>query len=259
MQAGEGGLPSPGGSLRGRRARPIHRRRVGRRPVLRRGRRRARPRRPKAMPQIGSFRGRLRRISGCSAVEDQSRCGSGLCGTSACFADSAPAPRRELGRRHFGTAEIVGLAADARSVVVWPWRSSPLCRNGSGRRVFSLAPWWWVFFPPARIACREVVFKRSILSTGHILSRTRSLAESQLARLRPCGIEGQCAVLLGMIEEDRYCIDVITQVRAVRAPDKVEQETPADLYPDGGVTDTGETRRRRLDRQPLETRPTWGR
>ena len=38
-------------------------------------------------------------------------------------------------------------------------------------------------------------------------------------------IEGQVRGVARMVEEDRYCIDVITQVRAVRAAlDKVEQE-----------------------------------
>jgi len=45
----------------------------------------------------------------------------------------------------------------------------------------------------------------------------------QLARLSR--IEGQVRGVLRMIEDDRYCIDVINQVRAVRAAlDKVEQE-----------------------------------
>ena len=38
-------------------------------------------------------------------------------------------------------------------------------------------------------------------------------------------IEGQVRGVARMVEEDRYCIDVINQVRAVRAAlDKVEQE-----------------------------------
>lgn len=47
--------------------------------------------------------------------------------------------------------------------------------------------------------------------------------KTQLARLSR--IEGQVRGVARMVEEDRYCIDVITQVRAVRAAlDKVEQE-----------------------------------
>jgi DNA-binding FrmR family transcriptional regulator len=49
------------------------------------------------------------------------------------------------------------------------------------------------------------------------------MKKSQLARLGR--IEGQVRGIARMIEEDRYCIDVINQVRAVRAAlDKVEQE-----------------------------------
>ena len=53
------------------------------------------------------------------------------------------------------------------------------------------------------------------------------LKKSQLARLGR--IEGQVRGVARMVEEDRYCIDVITQVRAIRAAlDKVEQETLSD-------------------------------
>jgi DNA-binding FrmR family transcriptional regulator len=46
---------------------------------------------------------------------------------------------------------------------------------------------------------------------------------SQLARLGR--IEGQVRGLARMVEGDRYCIDVLTQIRAVRAAlDKVEQK-----------------------------------
>ena len=41
--------------------------------------------------------------------------------------------------------------------------------------------------------------------------------------------EGQVRGVARMIEEDRYCIDVLTQIRAVRAAlDRVEQETLSD-------------------------------
>jgi DNA-binding FrmR family transcriptional regulator len=47
--------------------------------------------------------------------------------------------------------------------------------------------------------------------------------KSQLTRLGR--IEGQVRGVARMVEQDRYCIDVINQVRAVRAAlDKVEQE-----------------------------------
>ncbi len=53
------------------------------------------------------------------------------------------------------------------------------------------------------------------------------LKKSQLARLSR--IEGQVRGVARMIEEGRYCIDVLTQIRAVRAAlDKVEQETLGD-------------------------------
>ncbi len=50
------------------------------------------------------------------------------------------------------------------------------------------------------------------------------LKKSQLARL--ARIEGQVRGVSRMIEEERYCIDVLAQIRAVRAAlAKVEQET----------------------------------
>jgi len=53
------------------------------------------------------------------------------------------------------------------------------------------------------------------------------LKKSQLARLSR--IEGQVRGVARMIEQDRYCIDVLTQIRAVRAAlDRVEQETLGD-------------------------------
>ncbi|KAF0102091.1 MAG: transcriptional regulator [Reyranella sp.] len=53
------------------------------------------------------------------------------------------------------------------------------------------------------------------------------IKKSQLARLSR--IEGQVRGVARMIEENRYCIDVLTQIKAVRAAlDKVEQETLSD-------------------------------
>ena len=53
------------------------------------------------------------------------------------------------------------------------------------------------------------------------------LKKSQLARLGR--IEGQVRGIARMIEDERYCIDVLTQIRAVRAAlDRVEQETLSD-------------------------------
>ena len=51
--------------------------------------------------------------------------------------------------------------------------------------------------------------------------------KSQLARLGR--IEGQVRGVSRMVEEERYCIEVLTQIRAVRAAlDKVEQEILSD-------------------------------
>ena len=53
------------------------------------------------------------------------------------------------------------------------------------------------------------------------------LKKSQLARLGR--IEGQVRGVARMIEEDRYCIDVLTQIQAIRAALKrVEDEILAD-------------------------------
>ena len=58
---------------------------------------------------------------------------------------------------------------------------------------------------------------------GYSSSMDERLKKSQLARLSR--VEGQVRGVARMVEEDRYCIDVINQVRAVRAAlDKVEQE-----------------------------------
>jgi DNA-binding FrmR family transcriptional regulator len=60
--------------------------------------------------------------------------------------------------------------------------------------------------------------------TGSTPTRGYTATKDQLlARLKR--IEGQIRGIEGMVEEDRYCIDVMTQIRAVRAAlDKVEQE-----------------------------------
>jgi len=62
---------------------------------------------------------------------------------------------------------------------------------------------------------------------GIVQGMDEKLKKSQLARLGR--IEGQVRGVARMIEEDRYCIDVLTQIRAVRAAlDRVEQETLSD-------------------------------
>ena len=55
----------------------------------------------------------------------------------------------------------------------------------------------------------------------------RDVKKSVTGRLRR--IEGQIGGLLRMVEEDRYCVDVMTQISAVRAAlHKVEQQILGD-------------------------------
>jgi CsoR family transcriptional regulator, copper-sensing transcriptional repressor len=62
---------------------------------------------------------------------------------------------------------------------------------------------------------------------GYSSSMDEKVKKSQLARLGR--IEGQVRGVARMIEDDRYCIDVLTQIRAVRAAlDRVEQEILSD-------------------------------
>jgi DNA-binding FrmR family transcriptional regulator len=85
---------------------------------------------------------------------------------------------------------------------------------------------------PRMLACR-------ILPTSMSSTRTEASAaapsrhsytkdRAQLLR-RLSRMEGQVRGVARMIEDERYCIDVLTQIRAVRAAlDKVEQETLGD-------------------------------
>jgi CsoR family transcriptional regulator, copper-sensing transcriptional repressor len=60
-----------------------------------------------------------------------------------------------------------------------------------------------------------------------VLAMHESTRESVTARLRR--IEGQVGGLLRMVEEDRYCIDILTQINAVRAAlHKVERQVLED-------------------------------
>ncbi|WP_366522854.1 metal-sensitive transcriptional regulator [Reyranella sp.] len=62
---------------------------------------------------------------------------------------------------------------------------------------------------------------------GIVQGMDSKIKKSQLARLGR--IEGQVRGIARMIEEERYCIDVLNQLRAVRAAlNKVEQETLGD-------------------------------
>ena len=61
-------------------------------------------------------------------------------------------------------------------------------------------------------------------------AETRGYAEDKDAVLRRLRrIEGQVRGVAGMVEEDRYCIDVVTQVTAIQAAlDKVALELLSD-------------------------------
>ena len=50
---------------------------------------------------------------------------------------------------------------------------------------------------------------------GIVLVMNHAEHKTQLARLRR--IEGQVKGLIGMIEDERYCVDILTQGRAIRA------------------------------------------
>lgn len=58
---------------------------------------------------------------------------------------------------------------------------------------------------------------------GMVSSMNDATKKSVAARLKR--IEGQVGGLLRMVQDDRYCVDVLTQINAVRAAlHKVEQE-----------------------------------
>lgn len=70
----------------------------------------------------------------------------------------------------------------------------------------------------------------------------RDVKKSVTGRLRR--IEGQIGGLLRMVEEDRYCVDVMTQISAVRAAlHKVEQQILGDhvAHCVAGAFTTGDT------------------
>nr|WP_283949947.1 metal-sensitive transcriptional regulator [Limobrevibacterium gyesilva] len=62
---------------------------------------------------------------------------------------------------------------------------------------------------------------RGIVSrSGHVHEATKAAVVTRLRR-----IEGQVGGLLRMVDEDRYCVDVLTQINAVRAAlHKVEEQ-----------------------------------
>jgi DNA-binding FrmR family transcriptional regulator len=72
----------------------------------------------------------------------------------------------------------------------------------------------------------------------------------QLQRLRR--IEGQVRGIIGMVEEDRYCVDILTQLRAVHAALRKVEERILREHVDHcvvGAAKSGRThdRRARLD------------
>ncbi len=76
---------------------------------------------------------------------------------------------------------------------------------------------------------------------------TRRKARARLAR-----IEGQVRGLARMIDDDRYCIDVITQIQAVRAAlARVEQlalrDHVAHCVADAAASEDTEEQRRKID------------
>src|SRR6266851_7606943 len=76
---------------------------------------------------------------------------------------------------------------------------------------------------PAGVYPRLAIYTR----VGYIASMQQDTKTSCLKRLNR--IEGQVRGLIGMVGADRYCIDVITQVSAVRAALKrVEEEVLKD-------------------------------
>ena len=56
------------------------------------------------------------------------------------------------------------------------------------------------------------------------------IKKSQLARLSR--VEGQVRGVSRMVEEDRYCIDVLTQIRAVRAAAALRQAAASGICRD---------------------------
>src|SRR6476659_8763964 len=85
----------------------------------------------------------------------------------------------------------------------------------TGSVAVSGAAWAWVQWSCVMLAMYTL--------QGYSSSMDERLKKSQLARLGR--IEGQVRGVARMVEQDRYCIDVLTQIRAVRAAlDKVEQE-----------------------------------
>jgi DNA-binding FrmR family transcriptional regulator len=70
---------------------------------------------------------------------------------------------------------------------------------------------------PARTPSREASANAAAPSVSRGYSATKPQLQARLAR-----IEGQVRGIAKMVDDDRYCIDVLTQINAIRAAlDKV--------------------------------------
>jgi DNA-binding FrmR family transcriptional regulator len=82
----------------------------------------------------------------------------------------------------------------------------------------------------------------------------------QLARLRR--IEGQVAGIARMVEEERYCVDILTQVRAVRAALKRVEDAVVRVHVEHCVADAarsgGEAERRQKIDELLDVLGRFG-
>src|SRR6476646_10123115 len=76
-------------------------------------------------------------------------------------------------------------------------------------------------------SCACVIWLEPDTSEGYIAVMRREAKATTLKRLSR--IEGQVRGLARMVEDDRYCIDIVTQIGAVRAAlRKVEEEVIRD-------------------------------
>lgn len=82
-------------------------------------------------------------------------------------------------------------------------------------------------YPNAGVGFQSAVLPGPPLDADTIppygISMRHASHQAQLQRLRR--IEGQVRGIVGMVEEDRYCVDILTQLRAVHAAlRKVEEQ-----------------------------------
>jgi DNA-binding FrmR family transcriptional regulator len=99
--------------------------------------------------------------------------------------------------------------------------------------------------PPKHMtsAARRAIYPSQVWYQGKIA--VHDVAKAEVTR-RLRRIEGQVGGLLRMVEDDRYCVDVLTQINAVRAAlHKVEEKVLSDhvshcvaaAFATGDVTD----------------------